>query len=117
MARLARDFDPERFFDGESGYPFTAPVGSFLPNPFGLHDMLGNVQEWTEDCWNDNLKGMPRDGKARTTGDCSRRVVRGGSWINGPGDVRAGSRVWGSTGDRGSGTGFRVARTLFYPES
>ena len=116
-ARMNRDFDPERFFEGESGYPFTAPVGSFLPNPFGLYDMLGNVWEWTADVFNETLKGIPLDGSPNTTGDSSRRVVRGGSWDDDPGSVRAGNRVWGSTGDRSDDTGFRVARTLFYPES
>ena len=57
----------------------TAPVGSFAPNGFGLYDMVGNVWEWTEDCWNDNYEGAPADGSARTSGDCIRRVVRGGS--------------------------------------
>jgi formylglycine-generating enzyme required for sulfatase activity len=45
MARMNQTFDPDRFLDGDSGYPFTAAVGSFLPNPFGLYDMLGNVWE------------------------------------------------------------------------
>ena len=116
-ARMNSDFDPERFFEGESGYPFTAPVGSFLPNPFGLYDMLGNVWEWTADVFNETLKGIPLDGSPNTTGDSSRRVVRGGSWDNDPRDVRAGYRYWGNTGDRRNGTGFRVARTLFYPKS
>jgi formylglycine-generating enzyme required for sulfatase activity len=115
MARMNLSFDPDRFFDGDSGHPFTAPVGSFLPNPFGLYDMLGNVWEWTADCWNEDLKGMPPDGAKRTTGDCSRRVVRGGSWVNIPGGVRAGYRSWGITGIRDAITGFRVARTLFGP--
>ena len=115
MARTNLSFDPDRFFDGDSGYPFTAPVGCFLPNPFGLYDMLGNVWEWTADCWNEDLKGMPADGSARTTGDCSRRVVRGGSWDDNPWVVRAGGRGWNGTGDRDSGTGFRVARTYFDP--
>ena len=115
--RMNLDFDPERFFEGESGYPFTAPVGSFLPNPFGLSDMLGNVWEWTADVVNETLKGIPRDGSPNTTGDSSRRVVRGGSWGSNPRSVRAGYRNWDDTGDRDNGTGFRVARTLFYPES
>nr|WP_294519620.1 SUMF1/EgtB/PvdO family nonheme iron enzyme [uncultured Rhodopila sp.] len=112
MARMKAEFDPERYFDGDSGIPFTAPVGSFRPNPFGLYDMLGNVWEWTADCWNDNLKDIPLDGTARTTGDCKLRVVRGGSWNNSPRSVRAGYRDWLNTGYRGTSTGFRVARTL-----
>ena len=60
----------------------TAPVGSFAANAFGLYDMVGNVWEWTEDCWNASYKGAPADGSPWTSGDCSRRVVRGGSWAN-----------------------------------
>ena len=68
-------------------------------------------------CFNETLKGIPLDGSPNTTGDSSRRVVRGGSWVNYPWSVRAGYRIWNGTGDRNNGIGFRVARTLFYPES
>ena len=57
-------------------------VGSFAQNRFGLLDMVGNVEEWTEDCWNENYEGTPPlDGSAWTTsGDCTARVTRGGSY-------------------------------------
>ena len=58
----------------------TAPVGSFSANAWGLHDLHGNVWEWVQDCWNKNYKGAPTDGRAWTSGDCGRRVIRGGSW-------------------------------------
>jgi formylglycine-generating enzyme required for sulfatase activity len=115
MALMKAEFDPERYFDGDSGIPFTAPVGSFRSNPFGLYDMLGNVWEWTADCWNETLKDIPLDGTARTTGDCRLRVVRGGSWDNDPRSVRAGYRIRSDTGNRNTDAGFRVARTLFSP--
>jgi len=57
-----------------------APVGSFKSNPFGLHELHGNVWEWVEDCWHRNYKGAPEDGSAWVTGSCSRSVLRGGSW-------------------------------------
>ena len=91
----------------------TAPVGSFSPNPFGLHDMHGNLREWVQDCWNDSYQGAPADGSVWTSGNCERRVVRGGSWSNvRPEYIRAAYRHRGTTGDRFSFLGFRVARTL-----
>ena len=58
----------------------TAPVGSFDPNGWGLHDLHGNVWEWVQDCWNGSYQGAPTNGSAWESGDCSRRVLRGGSW-------------------------------------
>ena len=59
----------------------TVPVGSYPTNEFGLHDVHGNVWEWVEDCGHDSYDGAPSDGSAWTSGgDCSTRVVRGGSW-------------------------------------
>jgi formylglycine-generating enzyme required for sulfatase activity len=66
----------------------TAAVGLKKPNQFGLHDMLGNVWEWTQDCWNENYSGAPTDGIAWTRGDCSKRVLRGGNWNFYPEDLR-----------------------------
>ena len=60
----------------------TAPVGSFGPNGWGLHDLHGNVWEWVQDCWNESYRGAPADGSAWESGDCSLRVLRGGSWDN-----------------------------------
>ena len=73
----------------------TAPVGSFGANGFGLHDVHGNVWEWVEDCWHGNYEGAPAGGTAWMRGDCSTRVVRGGSWDDAPGDppVRGPRRV------------------------
>ena len=94
------------------GFVHTAPAGSFSANGFGLHDVLGNVWEWVEDCWNERYVGAPSDGSPWTGGDCGRRVLRGGSWKIGPGFLRSASRDWFGSGDRGSSSGFRVARTL-----
>jgi formylglycine-generating enzyme required for sulfatase activity len=96
----------------EDGHVHTAPAGSFKANPFGLHDMLGNVWEWVEDCWHGSYAGAPSDGSAWTAGgNCGQRVLRGGSWINVPRILRAASRVWIGTGYRNFDAGFRVART------
>ena len=61
-------------------WDYTAPVGSFAANAFGLHDVHGNVWEWVEDCWNGNYAGAPSDGSAWESGNCDGRVLRGGSW-------------------------------------
>jgi formylglycine-generating enzyme required for sulfatase activity len=90
----------------------TIEAGSFEPNAFGLHDMHGNVMEWVEDCYKDSYKGAPSDGSASTSGDCSRRVVRGGSWGGVPVLLRAALRGRLTTGDRYNALGFRVGRTL-----
>ena len=89
----------------------TAPVGSFAPNGFGLFDMVGNVWEWTQDCYHDNYNGAPGDGSAWTGGDCSSRVARDGSWYDHPVRLRT-SRRSTSSGIRLDDLGFRVARTL-----
>jgi formylglycine-generating enzyme required for sulfatase activity len=93
----------------------TAPVGSFKPNAFGLHDMHGNVWEWVQDPWHDdNYLGLPpTNGSAWTEGgDASRRVVRGGSWKGDPRYLRAANCREGPTDYRGDILGFRLARTL-----
>ena len=90
----------------------TAPVGSFASNAWGLHDMHGNVFEWAEDCWNGSYAGSPRDGSAWLSGNCSKRVLRGGSWNFTPTFLRAALRNRNSTGNRIDYLGFRVARTL-----
>lgn len=90
-------------------YAYTAPVGSFRANAFGLHDMLGNVEEWTQDCWNGNYHGAPSDGSAAATGDCALRAVRGGSWDDDPVGLRAAYRVGSPTIIRVHRRGFRVA--------
>ena len=62
------------------GHARTAPVGRYEANAFGLYDVLGNVLEWTADCWNESYAGAPSNGGAWESGECTRRVLRGGSW-------------------------------------
>ena len=90
----------------------TVPVDAGEANPFGLLHVHGNVREWVEDCWNDSLAGLPKDGSARTTGDCRSHVVRGGSWADEPKDLRTAKRTWEVVAERRAQIGFRVARTL-----
>jgi formylglycine-generating enzyme required for sulfatase activity/class 3 adenylate cyclase len=90
----------------------TSPVGSFASNAFGLYDMAGNVWQWVQDCYHGDYDGAPTDGSLWTGGDCSRRIVRGGSWLIEPEFLRSAFRVGGTTDDRNTDLGFRVARTL-----
>jgi serine/threonine-protein kinase PpkA len=94
------------------GYAQTAPVGRFAANAFGLKDMLGNVWEWTADCWHGNYSAAPQNTAAWQSGDCARRVLRGGSWRSGPPGVRSAVRLGDTTGHRASNLGFRLARDL-----
>jgi formylglycine-generating enzyme required for sulfatase activity len=101
-----------------------APVGSFAPNNFGLYDMLGNVEEWLEDCWHENYVGAPTDGSAwvlavrGTAGSyetyCpqSSRAARGGGFYHDAYWLRSAYRGSNWSGQRSNYLGFRVARTL-----
>ena len=96
-------------------YATLAPAGrleSNKPNLWGLHDMLGNVWEWVEDCWHDNYEGAPPNGSAseQQGGDCARRVIRGGSWINVPWSVRSAYRGRNTPAYRSVALGFRLAQ-------
>ena len=99
-------------FRCEDGFTETAPVGKFKPNRFGLHDMLGNVWEWVQDCWNPSYAGAPADGSLWDTGECTKRVVRGGGWYYGPSNVRLARRVQTAPTRRSNDLGFRVMRVM-----
>lgn len=94
------------------GYAYTAPVGRFQPNAFGLHDMIGNVWEWVEDCWNESHALASGDASPRLTGDCASRVYRGGAWHSYPPFGRSAQRSRAGAGYRHALIGFRVARAL-----
>ena len=96
-------------------FPVTAPVGAFSPNRFRLQDVLGNVWEWTQDCWNDRYSRAPDDGSSWESGDCRRRVVRGGAWNTQPLNVRVSVRDGILSNTRTNNLGFRVVRALERP--
>ena len=86
-------------------------MGSFTANDWGVHDMHGNVWEWVQDCWNDSYRGAPADGSAWERGDCSKRVIRGGSWFDDHPYLRAANRERINADSKDIYYGFRVART------
>ncbi|MBX3703916.1 MAG: formylglycine-generating enzyme family protein [Steroidobacteraceae bacterium] len=95
------------------GYPDLAPVGRFGANRFGLHDMIGNVREWVQDCATGSYEGRPTDARAwEWLGGCRERVLRGGSWRTPTGFARSAHRDGAAAEDRADDTGFRVALDL-----
>ena len=100
---------------GSDRWEYTAPVGSFPANGFGLYDMHGNVLEWTQDCWHGSYRGAPTNGQAwegANGGDCGRRVVRGGSWGSNPGRLRAANRYNDRVSYRNDVLGLRLVQDL-----
>jgi formylglycine-generating enzyme required for sulfatase activity len=112
----------EANYDGTAAYgsgtagvnrQMTMPAGSFPPNAFGLHDMHGNVWEWTEDCWSDEYTDTtPADGAPVLRADCEGHVMRGGSWEDHPADVRSAARVGAFKDDQTWSDGFRIVRAM-----
>lgn len=110
-------------FDGASAYnggPVgesnrrVVKVGSYAPNPFGLHDMHGNVREWVQDCFDISAYERPaaNDGRAFETPGCALRSLRGGSSIDPPWWLRSAYRSANAADQRLMHLGFRVAKTL-----
>jgi formylglycine-generating enzyme required for sulfatase activity len=90
----------------------TREVGRKQPNAFGLYDMHGNVWEWVEDCFNETYSGAPTDGSPVTSGDCSLRMLRGGSWADNTDALRSAFRGRSGYGPRDDAYGFRIKRVL-----
>jgi formylglycine-generating enzyme required for sulfatase activity len=97
---------------GEVSLHKTMPAGSFRPNGFGLYDTSGNAYEWVADCWNDSYAKAPKDGSAWTSGQCSQRVLRGGSFANKSNAATSAARFRYDFDVRYYANGFRVARNL-----
>lgn len=103
---------PEKeVMDCNDGYQFTSPVGSFLPNRFGIFDTTGNVYEWVEDCYKDNLSRKLNKPQRSLVNEC-KRVSRGGSWFVANTYLRIAVRNGPPSFIRSNNLGFRIARTL-----
>jgi formylglycine-generating enzyme required for sulfatase activity len=94
----------------DDGYPFTAPVGKFKPNPWGLYDMHGNFRQWCQDRYGAYEEGYQKDLKGIPNGN--NRVLRGGSWHDNPLFTRAAHRCGCAPGDRDGESGFRVVAVV-----
>ncbi len=98
--------------DCNDKYPYSAPVGSFQANDFGLYDMLGNANEWLEDCWADSYHLAPSDGSAWLQDGCDRGILRGGAWFNSPRVLRFANRLGNDRDLRLNTFGFRLAMSI-----
>ena len=98
-----------RFAHCNDGSPYTKPVGSYQPNKFGLYDMIGNVWEYVEDCWQESL---PENGSAHEVTPCEYRRARGGSWDDSPPELRSARRSRVKPNVPRNDGGFRIARDL-----
>ena len=103
------------FPDYDDGHWGPAPVRSYEPNAYGVHDLDGNVSEWVEDCWHDGFQRAPDDGSPWVNPGCARRVVRGGSWASAPDQARSAFRVSAAPNSTNARLGFRVVRELVAP--
>jgi formylglycine-generating enzyme required for sulfatase activity len=99
------------WYKGNSGGK-AHPVGKKKANAFGLYDMHGNVWQWVEDCYHESYEGAPSDSSAWATGDCRRRVLRGGASVNAPEALWAATRFGFEPVFRGDDIGFRLGRTM-----
>ncbi len=100
--------------DCDDGHAFTAPVESYPQNVFALHDVVGNVSEWVQDCWHDDYLGAPTNGRAwepDAGAECSDRVLKGGDFVSSPDRFRSAHRTSIPPSFRTYHVGFRVALT------
>lgn len=102
----------DAFVGYSDGYWGPAPVARFTANAFGLYDMVGNLSEWTQDCWHDGYRRAPADGSAWVNPGCPKRVVRGASWASSPLQARSAYRAAIDADSSSARIGFRVVREL-----
>ena len=104
-----KKWDPVACSDG---FAYTSPVGSFQPNAFGLHDMIGNAWQWVEDCYRSGYDRSPVDGSVWTMKNCNKHINRGGAWSSFAKTARTSTRGQMPPDDQYESVGLRVARNL-----
>lgn len=109
---LRSRFPREEAFDCADGSYFTASVGSWPPNEYGLYDLVGNVREWTLDCWNGDHRRRPEGQGAWLSGDCGDRVIKGSSWLTGKPGISPAHRLGEPVDAAYNAVGFRVVREV-----
>lgn len=125
LVRVANTFDQEaaplwprwrqHALAGSDGHAFTAPVGSYAPNRFGLHDMLGNAWEWVADWHDDHYYANSPPDSPQGPADGGVRVRRGGSWHTWSFYARCGFRNWNTPQTRYPLVGMRLVREIAPP--
>lgn len=110
LANCGSEADNDRI-RAKDGFLYTAPVGSYPPNQFGLYDIAGNVWEWCADFYNEGYYAQSPDVNPLGPEGGEKRVLRGGSWFGGPLHLRCAARLWNYPSIRYASTGFRVAMT------
>jgi formylglycine-generating enzyme len=107
---------PESWLDKlvcASDRSWSVPVGTFEPNAFGVHDMIGSVWEWISDCSSPTHEGAPLDGSPQTKGDCTKKMVKGGAFHSVPWLARPATRGTGQSGvNHPVAAGIRLVRVM-----
>lgn len=112
QGRYLANFNPGRQGQAADGYAFTAPVGTYPPNKWGLHDVAGNVAEWVEDAYTPSYSALSGLDPVYTDPEEDRRVVRGGSWASNAFQIGVGVRNFQQKDEASSRIGFRCAADI-----
>jgi len=112
QGKYLANFNPGRQGQAADGYAFTAPVGSYPPNKWGLHDVAGNVAEWVEDAYTPSYSPLSGLNPVYRDSDENRHVVRGGSWASNPFQIGVGVRDFQTRDEASARIGFRCAADI-----
>jgi serine/threonine-protein kinase PpkA len=105
-------FKERAVYSCKDGFAATAPAGKFGANAQGVQDLVGNVREWVEDCWNASIAARPKNAEPWLGGNCAKRVAMGTAWISKPAEKTTQQRTDFDQDARNNTVGFRVARNV-----